>query len=393
MARRGLLTQLRNPPGGRDARTMLTAQFLDRTGTGVWNATAVLYFTVEAGFDARRIGLMIGAGGVAGVLGSPVAGRLAARYPVRWLLTWCHLLRMVTLCVIVSSTAFGVLQAAVALTVFGDRAAKTLEMLFAAEVAGPERDAYRVLILVDALSFAVISLLLRRIRGAAPARPVKPDPAGGSATNASPWRDAGYLGFVLLDIVMTTDDPVLNVGLPLWLLTRTKAPHTLVPAFLIVNTVLVVALQLRVSAATNGPRDAAKAVGRYGLIMLACCACLAAAAECDALLASVVLLTAAALQTLAELMRSVSSWELAVSLAPVSARPAYLGVAGMSQSVQKSVGPLVLTGVVMAAGPLGWLGLGGAVAGLSVRQRRGCLRKLDRPAAAGVASSVPCSGS
>lgn len=180
---------------------------------------------------------------------------------------------------------------------------------------------------------------------------------------------------------MTTDDPVLNVGLPLWLLTRTKAPHTLVPAFLIVNTVLVVALQMRVSAATNGPRDAAKAVGRYGLIMLACCACLAAAAECGALLASVVLLAAAALQTLAELMRSVSSWELAVSLAPVSARPAYLGVAGMSQSVQKSVGPLVLTGVVMAAGPLGWLGLGGAVAGLSVRQRRGCLRKLGAPAA------------
>jgi Major Facilitator Superfamily len=407
MARAGLLTQLRDPPGGRDAKTMLTAQFLDRTGTGVWNATGVLYFTVEAGFDARRIGLMLGAGGVAGVLGSPVAGRLAGRCSVRSLLTCCHLLRLVTLCVIVWSATFGVLQAAVALTVFGDRAAKTLEMLFAAEVAGSERatyqalfrsvanagyalgagiaaiglaigtrDAYRVLILLDALSFAVISLLLRRIRGSAPTRPAVRAHVPASA--ASPWRDAGYLGFVLLDIVMTTDDPVLNVGLPLWLLTRTKAPHALVPGFLIVNTVLVVALQMRVSAATHGPRGAATAVGRYGLIMLACCACLAVAAECGALLASVVLLTAAALQTLAELMRSVSSWELAVSLAPAAARPAYLGVAGMSQSVQKSLGPLVLTGVVMAAGPLGWLGLGGAVAGLSVRQRRGCLRKLDR---------------
>jgi hypothetical protein len=405
-----LLTQLRDPPGGRDAKTMLTAQFLDRTGTGVWNATGVLYFTIVAGFDARRIGLMLGAGGVAGVLGSPVAGRLAARYSVRSLLTCCHLLRLVTLCVIVSATAFGVLQAAVALTIFGDRAAKTLEMLFAAEVAGPERatyqalfrsvanagyalgagiaaiglaigtrDAYRVLIGLDALSFAAISLLLRRIRGTAPARvtasqPDQPD----QPSVASPWRDPGYLGFVLLDIVMTTDDPVLNVGLPLWLLTRTKAPHALVPGFLIVNTVLVVLLQMRVSAATNGPRDAARAVGRYGLIMLACCACLAAAPECGALLASVVLLTAAALQTLAELMRSVSSWELAVSLAPASARPAYLGVAGVSQSVQKSVGPLALTDVVMAAGPVGWLILGGVVAGLSVRQRRGCLRKLDR---------------
>lgn len=419
MERTGLLTRLRDPPGGRDAKTMLTAQFLDRTGTGVWNATGVLYFTIEAGFDARRIGLMLGAGGVAGVLGSPMAGRLAGRHSVRSLLTCCHLLRMVTLCVIVSSTEFGVLQAAVALTVFGDRAAKTLEMLFAAEAAGPERatyqalfrsvanagyalgagiaaiglaigtrDAYRALILVDALSFAVIAVLLRRIGGATTTRPRAATVARGEAAappappTASPWRDTGYLGFVLLDIVMTTDDPVLNVGLPLWLLTRTKAPHALIPAFLVVNTVLVVALQMRVSAATNGPRDAAKAVGWYGLIMLACCACLAAAAECGALLASLVLLTAAALQTLAELMRSVSSWELAVSLAPASARPAYLGVAGMSQSVQKCAGPLVLTGAVMAAGPVGWLVLGGAVAGLSVRQRRGCVRKLDRAAAA-----------
>ena len=42
MERAGLFTQLRNPPGGRDARIMLTAQFLDRTGTGVWSASAVL---------------------------------------------------------------------------------------------------------------------------------------------------------------------------------------------------------------------------------------------------------------------------------------------------------------------------------------------------------------
>jgi hypothetical protein len=67
----GLIVQLRNPPGGRDARVMLTAQFLDRTGTGVWAASAVLYLTVEAGFGAGRIGLLLGIGGVAGVFGSP----------------------------------------------------------------------------------------------------------------------------------------------------------------------------------------------------------------------------------------------------------------------------------------------------------------------------------
>ena len=242
---------------------MLTAQFLDRTGTGVWSSAAVLYFTVEAGFDARRIGVLLGIAGVAGVLGSPVAGRLAGRHPVRTLLIGCHLLRLLALCVILTSTSFAVLLPAMGITVFGDRAAKTLEMLFASWVAGPDRatyqglfrsvantgyalgagiaaiglavgtpDAYRVLILLDALSFAAISLLVRRIP------PVVQSPTGASAGTgetvyaagstapgtvraASPWRDAGYLRFVLFDVFMTTDDPVLNVGLPLWLLTRT----------------------------------------------------------------------------------------------------------------------------------------------------------------------------
>ena len=414
-----LLGQLRDPPGGRDARIMLTAQFLDRTGTGVWNAAEVLYFTVEAGLDAHRIGLLLGIGGLAGVLGSPIAGRLAAGFSVRSLLICCHLLRLATLCTMLSSTRFAVLLPAVALTVFGDRAAKTLEMLFAADVAGPDRatyqaifrsvanagiaigagiaaiglavgthDAYRILILLDALSFAAIALLVRRIgvTSGGRAQPVSQTTDVPLESPRSPWKDRGYLGFVGLDVFMSIDDSVLNVGLPLWLLTRTPAPHALIPAFLILNTVLVVALQMRISAATKGPRDATTAVAHYGVIMFVCCVCLAAAPEFGTWLASLTLLLAAGLQTFAELMRSVSSWELAVSLAPEAARPAYLGVAGMSQSAQKSAGPLLLTGVVMVAGPAGWLALGGLVTGLSVLQRRSCLRKLDRP---GARSSLP----
>jgi MFS family permease len=441
--RDGLLAHLRDPPGGRPARTMLAAQFLDRTGSGMWNSAAVLYFTVEAGLDARRVGLMLGAAAAAGVLGSPVAGRLAGRLPVRTVLIGCHLLRLCTLLVILSSTSFAVLLPAVAATLFGDRAAKTLEMLFAAEVAGPERatyqavfrsvgnaalaigagvtaigltlgtrDAYRVLILLDALSFVAAAALVRRIESPvtdtqipAPAHETAasdasdassaPLPSGApdasspsqasdapSATAApvrtSPWRDRGYLRFVLLDVFMTLDDSILNVGLPLWLLTRTRAPHLLVPLFLFVNTVLVVALQMRVSAATRGPRDATSAARRYGVLLLACCCALALAPASGLWLGSVLLIAAACLVTFAELMRSVSSWELAVSLAPRSARPAYLGVAGMSQSTQKCLGPLLLTGAVLASGPAGWLGLGAVVLGVSAMQRRTCLRQLDR---------------
>ncbi|GLV93883.1 MULTISPECIES: MFS transporter [Streptomyces] len=419
----GLLAQLRRPPGGRDARIMLLAQLLDRAGTGVWAAACVLYFTFVVGLDAGRLGILLGAAGVAGIAGSPLAGHLADRFPVRSLLIGAHLLRLVTLCLLLVVTDFALLLPVVAVTHLGDRAAKTLEMLFATRVAGERRatyqalsrssanagyalgaglaaiglavgtrGAYHVLILANALSFLVAAVLVRRTREprgrglvAAPAAPAAPaagaapteGPAASAGGGPGPWRDRGYLRFVLLDIPMNLDDSILAIGIPLWLVSHTTAPHELIPAFLVVNTVLVVVLQLRVSAKVQGPRRAAGAVALYGLTTLLCCVLLAASTGGGVWTASAALLAAAVLATAAELMRSVSSWELAVSLAPRQARASYLGVAGMAQSVQKSAGPLLLTGAVMAAGPAGWLVLGAAVAGLSLVQRRAAVRRLD----------------
>ncbi|MEJ8642781.1 MFS transporter [Streptomyces sp. MS1.HAVA.3] len=422
----GLIAQLRRPPGGRDARIMLLAQLLDRAGTGVWAAACVLYFTFIVGLDAGQLGLLFGAAGVAGIVGSPLAGHLADRFPVRSLLIGCHLLRIGTLCALLVVTDFDVLPAVVAVTSLGDRAAKTLEMLFATRVAGERRStyqalsrssanagyalgaglaaiglavgtrgAYQVLILANALSFLAAAVLVWRTREprgrglltAPPGDGAEAEAAGAEtdagagragaagAAGASPWRDRGYLRFVLLDIPMNLDDSILGVGLPLWLVTQTSAPHSLIPAFLVINTVLVVVLQLRVSAKVQGPRQAADAVALYGLTTLVCCVLLATAAGGGVWAASAALLAAAVLATAAELMRSVSSWELAVSLAPREARASYLGVAGMAQSVQKSAGPLLLTGAVMTAGPAGWLVLG--------RRWRGCPSSNAGPACGG----------
>lgn len=432
--RPGLVAQLRRPPGGRDARIMLLAQFLDRAGTGLWAAASVLYFTFVLGLDAGRIGLLLGAAAVAGIAGSPLAGHLAGRFPVRSLLIGCHLLRLGTLGALLVVTRFDLLLALVAVTYLGDRAAKALEMLFATRVAGERRatyqalsrstanagyavgagvaaaglaigtrEAYQALILANALSFLAAAVLVRRTREpraegrvAAGAGDAGAGDAGtgrvapGRTGAPSPWRDRGYLRFVLLDIPMNLDDSVLAVGLPLWLVARTDAPHALVPAILVINTVLVVVLQLRVSARFEGPRRAAAAVRVYGLTMLACCVLVALTAGAGAVAASVALLAAAVLVTGAELLRSVSSWELAVSLAPEQARASYLGVAGMAQSVQKSAGPLLLTGAVMTAGPAGWLALGTGIAALSVLQRRCAVRRLDSaPGRSGPTAPAP----
>ncbi|MEU4116557.1 MFS transporter [Kitasatospora sp. NPDC028055] len=428
----GLWSQLRRPPGGRDARIMLLAQGVDRTGTGVWAAASVLYFTYVCGMDAGRLGLLLGVGAVAGIIGSPLSGRAAERFSVRGLLIGCHLLRVATMALLLVVQDFTALLVSVALTCLAERGAKTLEMLFATRVAGERRatyqalfrsvanggyavgtgfaaiglavgttTAYRALIVANALSYLLAAALIRRTaepagRGlgaeaAAEAAEAKAEAeaeasAAGGGAAPSPWRDRGYLLFVLLDLPMCLDDSVLNVGLPLWLIHHTDAPHAVVPAFLTLNTVLVVVLQLRVSGWAERPGGATRAVGWYGVTLLASCLLIALSTGGGPLTASLALLAAAALVTLAELMRSVSSWELAVSLAPPRARASYLGVAGMSQSVQKSVGPMLLTGVVMVAGPAGWLALGAASTGLAALQRRASLRRL---AALAVPERVP----
>ncbi|GAA3060002.1 MFS transporter [Streptomyces glomeratus] len=391
---------------------MLLAQCVDRAGTGVWAAASVLYFTFVSRLDARQLGLLLGVGAVAGIAGSPLAGRAAERLTVRGLLIGCHLLRLGTMGLLPVADNFAALLPVVALTCLGERAAKTLEMLFATRVAGEQRatyqalfrsvanagyavgagiaaiglgvgttNAYRALILANALSFILAAALVWRTREPAGHGLVVAQNGSGATDGppyaSSPWRDRGYLLFVLLDIPMNLDDSVLNVGLPLWLVHHTSAPHAVVPAFLVVNTVLVVVLQLRISARVQGRRRAAAAVGWYGMALPACCLVLGTATGGGAWSASLAMLGAAILVTLAELIRSVSSWELAVSLAPPRARASYLGVAGMSQSVQRSVGPLLLTGVVMTAGPAGWLALGTAVTGLSLVQRRASLRRLE----------------
>ncbi|MBD0674730.1 MFS transporter [Streptomyces sp. CBMA156] len=416
---------------------MLLAQGVDRTGTGVWSAASVLYFTYVCGMDARQLGLLLGVGAVAGIAGSPLAGRLAERVPVRLLLIGCHLLRLGAMVLLLVVDDFAALLPVVALICLAERAAKTLEMLFATRVAGERRTtyqalfrsvanagvalgagvaaiglavgsttAYRVLILANGLSYVLAAVLVWRARepsghglvaakgGAGGGAEGAEGRAGEPSAAPSPWRDRGYLRFVLLDIPLNLDDSILGVGLPLWLVHHTGAPHAVVPAFLVLNTVLVVLLQLRVSAWAEGPRGAATAVRWYGVAVLGSCLLIVLATGAGPVAASVALLAAAVLVTVAELMRSVSSWELAVVLAPPGARASYLGVAGMSQSVQKSVGPLLLTGVVMAAGPVGWVGLGAAAVGLGALQRRaslGRLAALDAMAAGAGAGAEPSS--
>jgi hypothetical protein len=389
-------------PGGRDGRAMLTVALVDRIGSGLWASVSVLYFTYVCGLSLGEVGTLVAVAGAVGIAGAPLGGRLADRFPLTRVLIAVQLLRALASFALLTTDRYALLLACCALGSLGDRAANVLTKLYATRAAGPDRvryqaihrtvanvgwalgglaaaaalavgdtAAYQWLLVGDALSFGASALLtLRCGEPSSPTRTVitAKDPRP-TVRPVSPWRDRTYLAYVATDTVLFLDDAVFKVGLPLWIAHVTTAPHGLAPLLLVLNNVLVVALQVplsRFGATTTAartlliPLSAAFALG--GVAMTA-------ATTGGPLTAPLLLTAAAVFFTLAEMLHATISWELSVALAPETAQGAYLGVHGLAQSAQRSLGPLAVT-TAIAVGPLGWLTFGGGIAVTCVFQHR-----------------------
>ncbi|RKN64921.1 MFS transporter [Streptomyces klenkii] len=391
---------------------MLAVTFVDKAGSGLWAATAALYFTYVAGLRTAEIGLLLGVSGAVGIAGPPLGGLLADRVPLRPLLAAVQVLRAVASLTLLTTTDLRLLIAVTAVGSLGDRASSVLTKLYATRIAGPDRSryqainrtasnlgwavgglvaaaalttgttaVYRWLLTGDALSFAAIALLtLRCGEPPSPARIVATNGARTGADTAamaqahpaparSPWRDRRYLTYTATEAVLFLDDSVFQIGLALWAVTATTLPHQAIPLLLVLNNVLVVCFQVPFARFGTTVTKARSALVPLAAAYLAGGAALAASATGNRWLAATALTLAATAFTVAEMLHATVSWELSVALAPPTAQGAYLGVHGLAQAAQRSAGPLVVTGAI-AVGPLGWLGLGTGLAVICLAQRR-----------------------
>src|SRR5262249_52079691 len=128
--------------------------------------------------------------------------------------------------------------------------------------------AYALLIAGNAVSFAVCAVLVLLL---------PPVPVQGRETGAR-WialRDFPYLLLSVLDGVMAIEYRVLTLAVPLWLIYETSAPHWLISAVLLVNTAMIVGLQVRVSRGIDTPASGGRAFRRAGFTFLVSCLVLA----------------------------------------------------------------------------------------------------------------------
>lgn len=371
-------------PDTRSQRILALATFVNMVGSGVFMVSAALFFTRSVGLSVAQVGLGMGIAAVVGLFAGVPVGHVADRRGPRevYLLMLClqgvamaalivvhsFWLFVAALCVgelarAAGAAARGPLVRAVGGTQLARyraylRSVANLAGSAAAVVAGfalqvDTRPAYLALIAGNAVSFVACAAII----AALPALPPVPAPAA-----ASPWavlRDRGYVAVTALDGIMSIHHQVLLFALPLWIVGYTDAPRWLIGTAALVNTALVVLLQVRASRGVEDSATAATVMRRSGVAFLVGMAAMAAAAGLPGRLAVAAIVAGICVHTVGELWHAAGSLELRFSLAPAHAQGQYSGLFGFGSGLANVVAPSVLALLCITWGVPGWLLLGG----------------------------------
>ncbi|MFJ9776821.1 MFS transporter [Kitasatospora sp. NPDC101157] len=390
-------------------RRLAGITLVNTVGNGLSLSVAVLFFTRVLGLSAAQLGFGMTAAGLCGVVASVPAGRAADRWGARRVLVAlvsAEAIGTAGYAFVHSYPAFVALACAVSAVDRGSSAARNAlyaEVLPAdRRVAGrahlrvvtnigiclgtglgaialqlDTRAVYLTAILADAVSYVAVALLLHRLpavtgpaSGSGTAKPSGPaDKGGEQGRRGNPaLRDGPFLMVTLLCSVLGLQFAVLEVGVPLWIVQHTEAPRITVAGSLVVNTLMVIALQVRATRGTEERTAAARACRRAGLLLAASCLVIALAHGLPGIVAAVVALAGVALQSLAEVMGQAGGWALSYDLAGERGHGAYQGVFNAGTAAAMMAGPALVSTAVIGFGPAGWAVLGAvlAAAGLAM---------------------------
>ncbi|WP_116210645.1 MFS transporter [Streptomyces olivoreticuli] len=388
-------------PPGHSARRLIAASFVDSLGTGLFIAGSALFFTRVLGLTTVQVGVGLSLAGLAGFLGMVPLGRLADRIGGKRAIMALYVWRGACFAVYPLARepeVFFVLAFLIGIAEWGGgpivqgivgavegEASRVRTMAVIASVrnvgfslgavlaslalATDSGTAFTTLVFADALTFFAAAALLSRLPAAANGAAAGPAaaraPAGGSVLRV---HDPRFLALSVLNGVLFLHAILLTAALPLWIATRTQVPPAAIGAVVVLNTVLVVLLQVRLSRGSLDLRSAARRQQWSGWTLAGCCLLVALSASGGPVVATALVIAATVALTLGEIWQSVGAWRLSYALSPEDRRGYYLSVYELGTSGASAAGPALLTWAVIENGRAGWIGLAAcfALTGLAI---------------------------
>ncbi|MFB7907334.1 MULTISPECIES: MFS transporter [unclassified Kitasatospora] len=380
---------MRRPVGLRElsaeGRRLALAALVQSLGIGLFTASSIAWFTRHVGLSANQVATGLAVAGAAALAGSLLAGVLADRHGARRVLATVYAGRglcflafaFVTdlwqyLLVTLFSVAFDragppVLQALVAAALPQQRdrsrllglvnVVRNIGLGLGAMAGGVTLtldtvEAYRITMVLITAAFLGGAVLVLRVP--APPRPAAAATPVGGGPRALP--DRHYLALTGLNFLLSFFDVLLLVAMPVWVLDHTTAPHATVSVLYALNTVLVVVAQLPVSRLADEVRRSSRMLLWGGIALAACSLCFAAAGAVHGAASVLMLVLAIVALSVGEVVSTSATWSLSIELAPPEARGRYLAVFGLGLAGQRVLGPVVVTGLLLGSGAVGWIG-------------------------------------
>ncbi|MFY1583863.1 MFS transporter [Micromonospora sp. WMMD734] len=372
------------PPTG-PQRALAGSVFAVTIGGGMMFSSS-LYLTRIVGMSAGTVGVGLTVGAAVGLVAGPLAGHAADRLGPRAVHIATLLLGavatagfvlvrsfwslvLVSLLVTLVGTAAAASRAPMVRALAGDRLTWFLSYqraitnvgvmagVLIASIAiqldsGP---VYVGLILLGASTFLVAAAVLTRVPYVAPLPPTD------TKRRWVAFADRPYLAVTLINGGVSLHLAIPAFALPLWIADHTTLPRATITGFMLLNGILVVALQVRVSRGVVNPRAAAQRMVWAGVALLGSLAMMGAMPQVSLWPALALLVTATVVYTFGELWHAAASFELAFGLAQPYAQGQYAGAFGLGQGAANAASPAVLAATCLAHGLVGWLGLGVAL--------------------------------
>lgn len=365
-----------------------------KTGDGVFATGSAVFFTQVVGLSIAQVGLGLTIAGVLSGLVAIPAGRLADRIgPKRaWALgsTLCAAVfvawpfidgfaayvAMVSLYSIVENTADAGRQAYVLDVMPAAERIPTQAYIYSAMNVGSTLGALlggvalafddltvlRWLPLITVLIFGVNALFVTRLP-AAPHDLRTPEEARARPEGPSALANRGYLTLQFCMGSLWTNQTLLSVLIPLWLVEETDSPHWLLAWLFGTNTVLCIFLPQFTSAGVRTLGDALRRVRWSAAFFMLSCLITMVTHSTVGLITGLLVWLGHLTVTAAELATGSAGWMFQAKLQDPRRRVEYASVGGLLSQLGGRWAPALYTWLAMTWQHAGWVAIGLIVVG------------------------------